>query len=133
MKNETTKGYLCVMIAAVMWASSSIVAKILFQNGMTPSELVQARVTLSAIILGAVYGALARPLFRIRVRDLFLFILLGGIIMASVQLAFFYAISKIQVMAAVLLEYMAPVIVACYSMIFLREPITRTKIGRAHV
>jgi drug/metabolite transporter (DMT)-like permease len=41
--------------------------------------------------------------------------------MAVVQVTYFYAISQIQVVAAILLQYMSPVLVAIYSMVFWGE------------
>ncbi|MEW6666266.1 MAG: hypothetical protein AB1512_13735 [Thermodesulfobacteriota bacterium] len=36
-------GYICVMAAALLWASSGTAGKALFEGGMTPFELVQMR------------------------------------------------------------------------------------------
>ncbi|MBT6503695.1 MAG: hypothetical protein HOK67_27760 [Deltaproteobacteria bacterium] len=70
------KGYLCVAMAAVMWASSGTAGKALFTGGMTPFELVQIRVTISTVILFMVFGIGFRSLFKIRPRDLWYFFLL---------------------------------------------------------
>jgi len=126
--SNNSKGYLYVMAAAVLWASSGTMGKALFQEGITPSDLVQVRVTFGALILAG-WLALTRPaLLKIRARDLGLFVLIGGVIMAMVQLTYFYTISQIQVMAAILLQYLAPILVAAFSMIFWGEPCTRGKI-----
>ena len=123
------KGYLCVAAAAVMWASSGTAGKALFTGGMTPFELVQIRVTVSTVLLAIVFGIWFRPLFRIRPRDLWYFFLLGSVVMALVQVTYFYAISKIQVAAAIFLQYLAPVMVAFFSICFWKECLTPTKIG----
>ncbi len=47
--------------------------------------------------------------------------------MALMQLSYFLAISKIQVAAAILVQYLAPVLVAGYSMIFWHERVTARK------
>ena len=44
-------GYLCVITAAVLWAVSGSSGKFLFQQGMTPMQLVQIRVTLASGLL----------------------------------------------------------------------------------
>ncbi|MBW2708805.1 MAG: EamA family transporter [Deltaproteobacteria bacterium] len=122
------KGYLCVAAAAVMWASSGTVGKALFIGGVTPFELVQIRVTVSTVLLAIVLGIGFRPLFKIRPRDLWYFFILGGVVMALVQVTYFYAISKIQVAAAIFLQYLAPVMVAFFSICFWKERLTSTKI-----
>ncbi|MEJ2102120.1 MAG: EamA family transporter, partial [Desulfobacterales bacterium] len=48
--------------------------------------------------------------------------------MAAVNFTYLFAISKIQVAAAILLQYLAPVFIALYSAIFLREKLGRTTI-----
>jgi len=131
MKNPETshsmKGYLCVAAAAVMWASSGTAGKALFTGGMTPFELVQIRVTVSTVLLTIVFGIWFRHLFKIRPRDLWYFFLLGGVVMALVQVTYFYAISKIQVAAAIFLQYLAPIMVAFFSICFWKERLTPTK------
>jgi drug/metabolite transporter (DMT)-like permease len=129
VKASATKGYLCVIGAAVMWASSGTAGKVLFQAGMTPFELVQIRVTFSAVILALTFGLFGRRFFTIRLRDIAYFALLGGIALVLVQLSYFLAISKIQVAAAILLEYLAPIIVAVYSMCFWHERVTTPKLS----
>jgi drug/metabolite transporter (DMT)-like permease len=128
MGANPAKGYLCVMAAAIMWASSGTAGKALFQTGITPIELVQIRVTLSSVFLLICFGIFSRHLLRIRLRDILYFLLLGGAAMAMVQLSYFYAISKIQVSAAILLEYLAPILVAAYSILFWNERLTAVKI-----
>jgi len=128
-KTNPTKGYLCVVAAAVMWASSGTAGKALFEGGMSPFELVQIRVTLSTVLLAAVLGTCARDLLRIRIKDLGYFLLLGGASMAMVQGAYFYAISKIQVAAAILIQYMAPILVASFSICFWKERLTVSKLA----
>jgi drug/metabolite transporter (DMT)-like permease len=133
MKNpeapHSIKGYLCVAAAAVMWASSGTAGKALFTGGMSPFELVQVRVTVSTVLLTIVFGICFRHLFKIRPRDLWYFFLLGGVVMALVQGTYFYAISKIQVAAAIFLQYLAPVMVAFFSICFWKECLTPTKFG----
>jgi len=128
-KTNPIKGYLCVVAAAIMWASSGTAGKALFEGGMNPLELVQIRVTLSTVLLAAAFGLSAKGLLRIRIRDLGYFLLLGGVSMAGVQVTYFYAISKIQVAAAILLQYMAPILIAFFSICFWKERLTVSKLA----
>ncbi|MCE5275081.1 MAG: DMT family transporter [Deltaproteobacteria bacterium] len=128
MSPPPLKGYLCVMAAALLWATSGTVGKALFNAGMSPFILVQTRVTLAALILFTTL-ALARPaLLRIKAPDLGPFLLFGGVFMALMQLSYFLAISKIQVAAAILVQYLAPVIVAGFSIAFWHERLTSRKV-----
>jgi drug/metabolite transporter (DMT)-like permease len=123
-----TKGYLCVIMAAVMWASAGTAGKALFAEGVTPFELVQIRVTFSAAFLAVVFGVVSREFLIIRLKDLGYFLLLGGVVTALAQVTYLYAISKIQAAAAVLLQYMAPIFVAFYSICFWKECLTIFKL-----
>ena len=96
---------------------------------MTHFELVQIRVTLSALILAAAFGIFARKLLRIRAKDLGYFLLLGSIAMAMVQGTYLYAISKIQVAAAIFLQYLSPILVAFFSICFWNERLTVSKLA----
>ena len=128
-KNNSFKGYLCVMLAALMWASSGTAGKALFEGGMKPFELVQVRVTLSAILIFLWLLVFSKKLLRIRAKDIPFFVLLGSVAMALVTGSYFYTISKIQVAAAILIQYLAPIFVAIFSMIFWKERPSSLKIG----
>ncbi|MBN1636247.1 MAG: EamA family transporter [Deltaproteobacteria bacterium] len=127
MLSGPTKGYLCVIAAAVMWASSGTAGKALFQIGVDPFEMVQIRVTLSALILLALFGFFQKQRLRIRTKEIVYFLVLG-MVTSGLHLSYFYAISKIQVAAAILLEYLAPILVVFYSICFWKERISTIKI-----
>jgi drug/metabolite transporter (DMT)-like permease len=127
-KSSSAKGYLCVIIAAMMWGSSGTAGKALFDAGMSPFDLAQIRVTLASAIIFLVFLIFSRELLSLRARDIPFFLLLGGGAMAVVTGSYLYAISKIQVAAAILLEYLAPIFVAIFSMLFWKERPTFLKI-----
>jgi drug/metabolite transporter (DMT)-like permease len=125
---SSARGYFYVVLAAVLWASSGTTGKSLFEGGMTPYDLVQARVTFGPILLGLALAASSRECLKIRLRDLPYFLLLGGVGMALVQGTYFYTISKIQVAAAILIQYLSPFFVAAFSILFWRERFTALKV-----
>ncbi len=114
-------GYIYVMIAALLWAVSGSSAKFLFNSGVTPFQLVQLRLTISSVLLFLVLLIWRRNLMRIMPGDLFYFVFFGAVVMATVQFAYLFAISKINVAAAILLQYLAPAFIAIYSFIFAKE------------
>jgi drug/metabolite transporter (DMT)-like permease len=126
--NSSVRGYVSVIAAAVMWASSGTASKALFMSGVKPFQLVQIRVTLSSFFLALVLGIFARRLLKIRLRDAVYFCFLGGVLLALVQGTYLYTISKMPVAAAILLQYTAPLIVAVYSICFWGERLTSAKI-----
>jgi drug/metabolite transporter (DMT)-like permease len=104
-----------------MWASSGTAGRAIIDAGITPSDLVQIRVTIASAMLATFFLLMDRRLFRIELRDVGYLAFLGGVVMAAVQITYFYTISKIQVMAAILLEYLSPVLVAVFSILFWGE------------
>lgn len=128
MASGSGKGYLCVVAAAIMWAVSGTTGKALFETGVTPIEVVQVRATLGSLVLAVVFFLKRKDLFRMRCADMGYFLFLGGVVMALVQLTYFSAISKLHVAAAILLQYMAPILVALFSMCFWRERPTAAKL-----
>ena len=128
MRKNQLKGYLCAMVAAILWGSSGTAGKALFETGMTPFELVQIRLTLSTALMALCIGILSRGMLKIRLRDIGYFLIFGGVAMALVQSTYFYAISKIQVAAAILIQYLAPILVAVYSVCFWKEKLTEVKL-----
>jgi drug/metabolite transporter (DMT)-like permease len=127
---KTRLGYVYVVFAALMWGLSGSSAKFLFNSGITPFQLVQLRLTISAALLFLCLLVRFSSLLRIDYKDIFYFILFGTVGMAGVQFTYLFAISKIKVAAAILLQYLAPSFIALHSVVFMREkPSQRTLIA----
>ena len=117
-------GYFYVAMSAVLFAATGTASKFLFHQGVTPYQLVQVRTAIASAVLLA-WLALADPAcLRISRQSLPRFILLG-FVLAATMFTYFYAISKIHVAVAILLEYLAPTFIALYSVVVLRERLTR--------
>ena len=120
------RGYLYVVAAALLWAVSGSAAKFLFSTGISPFELVQLRLTISAAVM--LVWLLTRHPARLKIapRDIGYFVVLGGGAMAAVQFTYLFAISKIHVAAAILLQYLAPSLIALYTVAVTRDRLSRT-------
>lgn len=125
---SSARGFVSVIGAAILWASSGTASKALFITGIGPFQLVQMRVTLAALILALVLGLFARELLKIRLADVVYFFFLGGVLLALVQGSYLYTISKMPVAAAILIQYTSPLIVAVYSICFWGERLTSAKV-----
>jgi drug/metabolite transporter (DMT)-like permease len=120
--------YLLIIGAAILWASAGTTSKYLFNAGMSPYTLAQFRVSFSSLIIFGYLIVFSRDTLRIKVRDLPYLVVLGALGMGGVQVTYLYAISKIKVAMAILLQYLAPFFVATYSWLFLRESMDRWKV-----
>jgi len=114
------RGYAYVSIAAILWAVSGSASKYLFNNGLSPFQVVQLRTTIACVGLLIWLGFRHPSLLRIASRDCFYFLLLGILGVAAAQFFYLFAISKINVAAAILLHYTGPVFVTLYSIAFTR-------------
>lgn len=120
---DTTKpqiGYLCIMCAAMLWALSGTTSKFLFQSGLTPLDLVQLRTTIGATAL-LVWLAVAR-LHLLRVERCSLpSLALLGVLLAATQFTYLFAVSRIHVAVAIVLQCQAPLFVALATVAILRQ------------
>jgi len=119
------RGYLYVILAALFWAVSGSSAKYLFHSGISPFQLVQIRLTIAAAAL-FIWLAVRNPsLLRIDTSDIRYFVLFGTLGPAAVQFTYLFAISKIHVAAAILLQYLAPSFIAIHAVVFFKDRLSR--------
>ena len=119
-----SKGYFYVIFAAVLWGISGSSAKFLFNSGVTPFQLVQLRITIA--VMGLFLWLLLRnpSLLKIDRQDILYFAVFGSLGMGALQFTYLFAISKINVAAAILLQYMAPLFIAAHAVVFTRDKLS---------
>jgi len=127
MRGGQIRGYVYILIGSTLWGVSSVVAKSLFNIGLPPAELVLIRLTLATLTLLLVLLLFDRRRLLISLKDLFYFLILGFVGVGGMQFPYYYAISKIHVGPAVLLQYIQPVWVAVYASLFQKEPLSKGK------
>ncbi len=129
------------VLAAICWAGGGLTAKWLFTSAgpetalwrVSPSETVVDPVVLAGARAVTAFAVLLvyllfrrRQALRIDPRRLPFLAVFGVAGLAAVHLAYFKTISHTNVATAILLEYLAPVIVLLVSVIFLGERLTWT-------
>jgi len=117
---SSSAGYMSVALAAFFWSTSGTSAKFLFRGGITAVELVQLRTTIAALVLFLSLYILDRRLLRVGRKDIAYLVLLGAIL-AAVQFTYLFTISLIPVAAAILIQYLSPVMIALHGRIFRKE------------
>jgi drug/metabolite transporter (DMT)-like permease len=120
--------YLLIIGAAILWASAGTTSKYLFNAGMSPYTLAQYRVSFSSLLIFGYLLFFSPGTLKINLRDLWRLVVLGALGMVGVQVTYLFAISKIKVAIAILLQYLTPFFVATYSWLFLRERMDRWKV-----
>ena len=134
-------GYALALLAATCWAIGGLTAKWLFSApsaatthwplpplgiAIQPAVLSAGRATSAFLILALVLVVFRRTDLRISRRDVPFLAIFGVAGLAMVHFTYFKTISLTNVATAILLEYLAPVIVLVISVAFMRESFTWT-------
>ncbi len=133
---DSLKGYGLAALAALCWATGGLSAKWVFSPltaqtalwpvpppglEVAPPVLAGARALVAALVLLVYVFTTRRSQLRIGRRDLGFLALFGIVGLAGVHVTYFQAISYTNVATAILLEYLAPIIVLVVSVLFLGE------------
>jgi drug/metabolite transporter (DMT)-like permease len=114
------------LAAATLWAINGVVSKVIIESGGVPSQRLTEVRTTGAFALLFLALVLARPatlhIRRAEVPTLLAFGVLG---LAFVQWFYFEAISRLDIGVALLIQYVAPVLVALWARFAYHEPVRR--------
>ena len=115
-----------VVGAAVLFAVNGTVAKvILLESEIDSFRLAEVRSTGAFAGLALVVLALNRQAFRVSRRDIAFLALFGIAGLALVQWSYFLAIERLAIGIALLIQFVAPLLVALYARFFTRELVRR--------
>jgi drug/metabolite transporter (DMT)-like permease len=119
-------GYAMVLAAASLWAINGVISKVIIESGGVPAQrLTEVRTTGSLVVLFLAL-ALARPAsLRVRREELPVLLTFGVLGLAFVQWLYFEAISRLDIGVALLIQYVAPVLVALWARFVYHEPVRR--------
>jgi drug/metabolite transporter (DMT)-like permease len=119
-------GYAMVLTAASLWAVNGVVSKVIIESGGIPAQRLTEVRTTGGFLLLAVAIALARPeSLRVRRAELPVLLVFGVLGLAFVQWFYFEAISRLEIGVALLIQYIAPVLVALWARFAYHEPVRR--------
>jgi len=118
MVRKEIYGYVAVISASSMWGIGGAVAKTLFNQDVSPFLLVKIRLLLSFVLLVGGLLVYNRRLLYIPRHEIFYFAKMGIIGMAMLQFFYFLTISLTNVATAVFLQYLAPVLIAIYAVLW---------------
>src|SRR5436190_17402514 len=116
-------GYAVVVGAATLWGVNGVVSKVILESGPTTLQVAELRITGAALLLVVTLALVRRDLLRVTRRELPLLVLFGVGGLAMVQLFYLLAIARLPIAVALLIEYLAPVLVALYARFFAHEQV----------
>ena len=118
-------GYAMVITAALLFALNGTVSKVVLQSGISSLELTQVRATGAFIGFALVLALTRRPSLRVTRRELPYLVVFGIAGVAFVQWLYFVSIGRLPIGIALLIEYIAPILIALWAWSVFKEPIRR--------
>lgn len=127
--NQSKKqiGAALIVIAGVFWASMGLFVRALGKYGFDSIQISAFRLLSASLCFLLVLALRDRKGFRIRLRDIPLFLGMGIGSVAIMTCCYFSAIRMLTMSTAAILLYTSPIWVMIMSVIFFRERITRKK------
>ncbi|MCR5090863.1 MAG: DMT family transporter [Oscillospiraceae bacterium] len=122
MKSNTKNtGALLIILAGIFWGSMGIFVRKLTEYGFTSIQITSVRLTLAAICFCLILLVRDPGGFRIRSKDLPLFLGLGLCSILFFTVCYFTAITMMSLSTAAILLYTSPIWVMLMSALFFRE------------
>jgi drug/metabolite transporter (DMT)-like permease len=118
-------GYLMAATAAVLWGVNGGISKTILSTGLSPERLAQVRSLGAALALVAILAVIAPGRLRLTRRELPYIVTFGIAGLAFVQWFYFLAIHRLAIGVALLIEYLAPLLVAIWARFFYGETVRR--------
>jgi drug/metabolite transporter (DMT)-like permease len=115
-----------VLTAASLWAVNGVISKVIIESGGVPARrLTEVRTTGAFLLLAATLALTHRETLRVRRAELPILLTFGVLGLALVQWLYFEAISRLDIGVALLIQYIAPVLVALWARFAYHEPVRR--------
>jgi drug/metabolite transporter (DMT)-like permease len=118
-------GYAMAATAALLWGVNGAVSKVILASDVPSDRLAQVRSAGAALGLLAVLAVSAPQRLRVRRRELAWLAVFGIAGLAFVQWFYFLAIHRLAIGVALLLEYLAPLLVALWARFAYGEHVRR--------
>jgi drug/metabolite transporter (DMT)-like permease len=119
-------GYAMALSAAALWAVNGVISKVIIESGDVPAQRLTEVRTTGAFLLLVAALALTRPRsLRVRREEVPMLLIFGVLGLAFVQWFYFEAISRLDIGVALLIQYVAPVLVALWARFVYHEPVRR--------
>lgn len=113
-----------VTLASALFAANGTVSKVVLTSGISSLRLTEVRCT-GALLGFAAIALLRGSSLRFRLREVPFLLLFGVVGVALVQLFYFLAIERLAIGVALIVEYIAPVLVAGWTQFVWKRPLPR--------
>ncbi|HZC29614.1 MAG TPA: EamA family transporter [Gaiellaceae bacterium] len=118
-------GYGMIFLASTLFAINGTVSKVIQDAGLSSARLTEVRSTGAFAGLALVLALTNRQALRLRAREIPLLVLFGVCGLAFVQWFYFVAIHRLAIGIALLIQYLAPLLVALWARFVGHEEVRR--------
>jgi drug/metabolite transporter (DMT)-like permease len=119
-------GYALVAAAIAFWSVNAAVAKVVVDSGgLSPLRLSQVRATGAGLVLMIAVAILRPRTLRLARSEVGFFAIFGIAGLACVHFLYFTAITHLDIGIALVIQYIAPVLVALWARFYVHEPVRR--------
>ena len=127
-KNSSLLGPALIILAAVFWGSMGLFVRPLSARGFSSLQITSARLTLGALVFCGILLLRDSQGFRIRRKDVPLFLGLGLASVLFFTVCYFTAITMMPLSTAAILLYTSPIWIMLMSVLFFREKLSARKL-----
>jgi drug/metabolite transporter (DMT)-like permease len=119
-------GYVLVLTAVALWSLNGVVAKVVVTGeGLSALRLAEVRASGAALLLFTAVALIRPKSLRVSLREARYLLLFGIFGLAFVHFFYFLAISRLDIGIALVIQYIAPVLIALWARFFVHEPVRR--------
>ena len=112
--SRTLAGTLLAVGATLLWGVNGTVSRIAMDGGLSPIRLTEIRIGASAVVLLVFVALTDRAALRLSRREVLPYLAFGAIGLVCVQWTYFEAIDRIPISLSLIIEYLAPLMVALW-------------------
>lgn len=116
------------IISGILWGSGGVFVRTLTKMGMDPYTIISTRVIVAVLIIFIGLMIYDKKCFKIRIKDIWIFIVAGMIGMFGINLCYNFAIRELTLSLAAVLLSMSPIFVLVLAAILFKEKITKKKV-----
>jgi len=121
------RAFIFIILAGALWGSIGLFIHVMIPYGLSPAQMTCVVSFVAASVMFLYFLCCRRELFKITIRELLLFLGSGAALFFTATCNN-YSLQLTSVSTAVVLMYTAPVMVMAYSVAFLGEKLTGTKL-----
>ena len=122
------RAILMIVIAGIFWGTSGIFVHYLSPHGFTSYQMTAIRAIVSTVCILTFALIKERAAFRVKPVDLLMFLGIGASLFFTASL-YYTSMQLTSVSTAVVLMYAAPIYVTVFSVLFLKEKMTKLKLA----